>query len=472
MRFLYLVLLAAAAAPRAWNADTTALDRYVAAPDPSYRYTLGRTLKYTGLTAYQIDMVSQTWRTPAEVDRPEWHHWLTIYRPDQVTGTTALLLIDGGSNSSSPPTPDITTLALAAGAGTILADLGQVPNEPLRFAGEAQTRTEDAIIAYTWAKFLSGGDESWPARLPMTKAAVRGMDTVTAFLAGLPDPVAVKNFVVAGASKRGWTTWSTAAVDPRVIAIAPIVIDTLNVQQVFEAQFRAYGFWAPAVQDYVAAGIMNWFGTPRMAALLDIEDPYLYRNRLALPSYQANSTGDQFFPPDSPRYYFSGLPGERYLRFVPNTDHGMSSPEAIANLVAWYRAVIQNYPRPRFYWRIDKTAGTMVVRAVDAPTKVALWKAGNPSARDFRLQTIGAAWSSTPLEGTAGVYTADISPPAGGWTAWFVELTFPGPSGAPLVFTTEVAVTPDVYPFASPFGPALPSRRPRGAFAGAGDPGR
>jgi PhoPQ-activated pathogenicity-related protein len=454
MRLRHLAFFSTALASLAQASDYTALDRYVAAPDASYSYTLVNTLKYPGLTAYQIDMVSQTWRTAAEVDKPVWHHWLTIYIPDQVTTSTALLLIDGGSNSSSPPTPDPTTLVEAASAGTVFADLGQVPNEPLLFAGETTPRTEDAIIAYTWSKFLNGGDDYWPARLPMTKAAVRAMDTVTAFLGSLPSgAVAVKNFVVAGASKRGWTTWTTAAVDPRVIAIAPIVIDTLNVENVFTAQYRAYGFWAPAVQDYYNAGIMNWFGTSQMVALLDIEDPYSYLGRLALPSFQMNSTGDEFFPPDSPRFYFSDLPGEKYLRFIPNTDHSMVSPDTVTNLLAWYQAVLQNFPRPRFTWRSDPQGASIVVRVVDTPSAVSLWTATNPSARDFRLATIGAAWTSTTLQGDNGVYTATVPAPAKGWTAFFVELTFPGvPSGLPLVFTTEVVVTPDLYPFDSPSG--------------------
>jgi PhoPQ-activated pathogenicity-related protein len=168
--------------------DFTALDRYIAAPDPSYSYTLVNTVNFPGLVAYQIDLVSQTWLTTAQVDNPKWHHWVTIYKPDQLTTSTAVLFINGGSNTTSPAPPDQLMIFLAgnAGAGAIVVDLGQVPNEPLKFAGESQTRTEDAIIAYTWDKYLRTGDERWPARLPMTKAAVRAMDAVTEFLAKLP----------------------------------------------------------------------------------------------------------------------------------------------------------------------------------------------------------------------------------------------------------------------------------------------
>jgi hypothetical protein len=64
-----------------------------------------------------------------------------------------------------------------------VASVQQIPNQPLRFAGESQPRREDALIAYTWDKFLRTGDARWPARLPMTKAVVRAMDAVTAFCA-------------------------------------------------------------------------------------------------------------------------------------------------------------------------------------------------------------------------------------------------------------------------------------------------
>jgi hypothetical protein len=49
--------------------------------------------------------------------------------------------------------------------------------------------------------------------------------------------------------------------------------------------------------------------------------------------------------------------------------------------------------------------------------------------------------------------TQNYPRPGQGWTAFFVELTFPGPGNLPLVFTTEVVVAPDVYPFPAPPGP-------------------
>src|SRR4029077_13375620 len=103
----------------------------------------------------------------------------------------------------------------------------------------------------------------------MVKSAVRAMDTVTALLASEPGgKTDVTKFVVAGGSKRGWTTWLTGAVDRRVVAIVPIVIDVVNVKACSINPFCAYGFWAPAIGDYTRHKVHERSETPEYAALM------------------------------------------------------------------------------------------------------------------------------------------------------------------------------------------------------------
>jgi len=83
-------------------AAETALDRYVKKPDPTYKYELVKTIPGQGYTTYIIDLTSQTWRTPAEVNRSVWKHWLTIVKPDVVKYTTGFLFITGGNNNDKP----------------------------------------------------------------------------------------------------------------------------------------------------------------------------------------------------------------------------------------------------------------------------------------------------------------------------------------------------------------------------------
>ena len=91
----------------------------------------------------------------------------------------------------------------------------------------------------------------------------------------------------------------------------------------------------------------------------------------------------------------------------------------------------------------------MVVTAKTKPTQVNLWTATNPNARDFRLETIGKAWTSSPLNGAGdGVYDAQVKAPEKGWTAYFVELQFDSGTPAPYRFSTEVRVVPDTLPHA------------------------
>src|SRR5215204_352464 len=81
----------------------TALDRYVAEPDPSYRYELVDTLVGGGFSASVLRMTSQTWLTEKEVDHPVWQHWLTVVRPAKVGSAKALLFITGGGRDRGAP---------------------------------------------------------------------------------------------------------------------------------------------------------------------------------------------------------------------------------------------------------------------------------------------------------------------------------------------------------------------------------
>lgn len=432
--------------------EETALDRYVAAPDAHYRYELVSTLFGPGYTGYVLRLTSQQWLSAAAVDRPVWRHWLVVVRPDEVATHTGLLIISGGSNDKPPPR-DISPLLVRAALAThsVVSEVRMVPNEPLVFAGDGRQRGEDAIVAYSWQKFLVSGNETWPLRLPMTKSVVRAMDAVTAFCASPPGgAVELDKFVLAGASKRGWTAWTAAAVDHRVVAIVPAVIDLLNIAPSFEHQFRSYGFWAPAIAAFEDAGIMRWRDTPRFAALMHIEDPYSYRGRLTMPKFIINSAGDQYFLPDSSQFYFDGLKGEKYLRYVPNTDHRLAGSDAADSALAFYQSVVANVPRPRFAWRFRQD-GAIQVDTETRPVAVKLWQAHNANARDFRLETIGPAYTSADLpDRGGGRYVAEMPPPQRGWTAYFVEMTFPGPGSAPFKFTSGVRVTPDRLPYGPP----------------------
>jgi PhoPQ-activated pathogenicity-related protein len=192
---------------------------------------------------------------------------------------------------------------------------------------------------------------------------------------------------------------------------------------------------------------MDWTGTPQYRALMKIEEPYEYRTRLTMPKFIINASGDQFFLPDSSQFYFKDLPGVKYLRYVPNADHSLKGSDAFATLLACYNAILYHEHLPQFSWTRTKD-GSLHVSTKDKPAEARLWQATNPDARDFRLETFGPKWQSSPLEPDAkGTYVAKLSPPSKGWTAFFVELTFPSAGPAPFKFTTQVSVVPDVLPY-------------------------
>lgn len=132
---IFASLLTLVPTPSAVAYGETALDRYVAATDPAYRYELVTTIPGDGYTAHVLDMTSQQWRSAREVDKPLWRHWLTIVRPERVDTRIGVLVIGGGSTASRPPArinPLLTSLAVMT--RSVVSEVRMVPNQPLTFA--------------------------------------------------------------------------------------------------------------------------------------------------------------------------------------------------------------------------------------------------------------------------------------------------------------------------------------------------
>jgi len=462
-----------------WLAAQTALDDYIKKADDSYSFNLDNTFVRSGYLRHDIDLTSQTWRVPTEVTQSwkdpgddtqnQWDHKMTILQPEGVPSTTAILLIGGGSGPGSFISGS-EELALAGSAllsNSVIVDLPMVPNQRLQFAGETFTRTEDEIIAKTFKKFLANSPsdtnvDEWPLLLPMVKSAVSAMDATQAYMAGLDEPVLIDSFFIIGASKRGWTTWLTAAVEARpggpnrVSGIAPAVIDFLNIDESMRHHRKAYadvtdaitGGFSDQVEDYYFEGVLDHIvptegGTisPRAQELLNIIDPYEYRDRLDLPKYILNGTGDEFFVSDSSQFYSSDLLGPTYLRYIPNAGHGLDD-SALPGALIFKAALDQGLKLPKFVWDIaeDGTSITVNTSTDDSLVEVMMWSATNPDKRDFRMNTFGPQWSSESLlEVEANEYMASVSMPATGATAYMVELTY-NLGGQELKFTTDISV--------------------------------
>lgn len=432
------------------------LKDYVEQGDPEFQYSITDTLKGNGWTAYQVRMVSGTWLTQQEVEPVQWWHWLTIIVPEEIRETGSMMFIGGGSASDSLPPPKEKWFAEAAVAtGSVISHLSNIPFQPVDYRGDQKDgRYEDDLIAYGWRQYLENGateeDQIWLARFPMTRGVVRAMDVVQEISQSFEDPV--EGFFVTGASKRGWTTWTTAAVDERVIGIAPMVIDLLNIVPSFHHHWRCYGDWSPAVSEYVENGIMDWIDTKEFASMLELVEPYAFVDNLTIPKLLINATCDEFFVTDSWKFYWNDLKGENYLQYVPNVGHGLHGSYAHKNLFSFYQAVISDRDIPVLHWSIE---GNTIRLKIDpaADYSISKWEAVNPEARDFRIYVNGEAWVQEPLARSSdGSYVVEIAEPETGYKAAMLEVTIAPESAFPLTFTTGTLVLPDSYPY-QPFEP-------------------
>ena len=403
-------------------------------------------LHFVRWTGYVLNFTSQQWLTPEDSSRSLWWHILVIVVPKHVEYTdTPFLWITGENNNDDFMPTTLSQDMIIAGdfavqTKTIGAALFQVPNQPVRFPGDPlnENRKEDAVIAYTWWHYLNdpNSNPEWLLNLPMTKASVRAMDTITAFMTSETSPQEIKDlnsepsqFIVSGGSKRAWITWNTAAVDPRVMGIVPVVMDILNAVENLHHQYRAYGGWSFPFEDYWKMNITQQLDNPKTQKLFDIVDMYEYRDKILMPKLVCNAAMDEFMLLDDTRYWWDDMPYAYELnRFVlvPNAEHSQITGilELLPAATTWARELLKSDSElrkakygnnikvpapntieernakslelmdasnvPRFNWTIDSETGDITVKSETTPTAVHMWHATtcNKHRRDFRIANL------------------------------------------------------------------------------------
>lgn len=433
MRLLTLLALlaspcTAAAAPET-PAPPSELTDYVTKKDDSFSWKLAGAKKSDAGTVYEIDLVSQTWHDI------KWDHKLQVFVPKEgVAGGT----VGPPSRKDARPqatmvlwnqggTPNVASgllgLAIAERVKAPVAFLYGVPKQPL-FGG----KKEDALIAETFVRYLETKDGSWPLLFPMVKSVVRAMDCLQEFARKEWDSE-VKSFVVTGASKRGWTSWLTAGTgDKRVKAIAPIVIDTLNMPLQMKNQVNAFGKPSEMIKDYTERKLVPIPNTPGAQKLWKMIDPWAYRDRLALPKMIINGANDPYWPLDALNSYWDDLPGDKWVLYVPNAGHDLRETNgngqkellpmrAVNTLAAFARCMIFDKPMPGMSWVCDEKEGVCRLEVTSAAkTKsMRVWTADAPT-RDFRK----ARWA----EDSAAKFPATVTAPGKGFRAFFAETEY------------------------------------------------
>ena len=432
----------------------TALLQYVNFQDNMFNMQHIVSIPGSGYTVHLYNLTSQKWQTDADIDRSVWTHSLVMIVPDIVNTKTGLLFVGGEDNTdplpdgSDPTVQIITQLALAS--QSIVSAVFQVPNQPIIFENNDIPTKEDKLVAISWENAINTGNLINTAYLPMVKSVVKAMDGIQSAVSDHGE-YQINNFVLTGYSKRGAAVWLTAAVDSRVKAIAPGVIDFLNIVPSFEHHFRSYGEFSTAIKDYVDLKITDDLRAPEFSRLAKVVDPFSYLDKLIMPKLILNSSGDQFFLPDSSRFYFDQLPGENLIRFAANTDHSLANSitginDSLYSLLGWYQSVLYGLPRPEIQWQMN--AGELQAQTNQTPVAVKVWSAFNNSARDFRKESIGESWVSSHLPiSETGEYTVTLPKSDTGFHATYIEFIYTGITGLPVTYSTQVYVTPDVYLF-------------------------
>jgi len=411
--------------------------------DDSYRFEVVEKRQIGSSRVARLHMVSQKWKEMT------WKHvvWVivpnkAIEKPQDPSSRSAILLVDGGGwrkewGEDAPPLIQpraefqvLKGIAEATGSPAIV--VSQVPFQPM--LGDLN---EDALIAETFKRFIQGEGDDWPLLMPMVRSAVRAMDTAQKF-AKDEHQLQIDKFTITGASKRGWTTWLTSAVDSRIHALAPMVIDMLNMPVQMEHQKATWGTYSDEIGDYTELSLQKFMKTKQGESLIQIVDPYRYRDRIDQPKLLIFGTNDRYWPLDACNNYWAELRGEKYLLYTPNQGHSIQDIARVAgSICALHKSRCGQGVLPKLDWKTDLKDGRihLSMQCDTDPQETSIWIARSDT-RDFR----NASWTSLPAKQIESrKHTAEVAMASDQYVAAFGEWVFDG-GALPAFFSTNVVI--------------------------------
>lgn len=325
-----------------------------------------------------LELVSQSWQGV------DWHHDIVLQTPARTTiPGVAVLEITGGEVNSL----DVGRARVACNALKIpVSTLFQIPNQPL------WDRVEDDLIAHTLEQCLETGDQTWPLLFPMVQAVQGAMEALRQELGE------DTQFILTGASKRGWTSWLAGLNLDGVMGIVPRVYDNLNVSEQMAGQVRLWGGYSPRIDDYTRRALQTTLENPNGKAMASSIDPYTYLSNKKVPVFIHLGSHDDYWRPDASRFYWDAIGGPKAILVLPNEGHGIGDAAwDKPGLIESLRWIAEGKPLPAVSMEVVENE---IVFEFDAP--IASWVAYRTESQTswFGTSVWAVAGKGTDRQGT------------------------------------------------------------------------
>lgn len=412
------------------------LTDYVYKDDNSYEYKIEENIKENKSTRIVINMTSQTWHEMKITNT------VVIIVPDNCrVKDKALLLNTGGSYKGGSLWAQLGTQMskLIACPVCIVFD---IPNQPM------WDKKEDGLMALTFKQALENNKiNEYPLILQMAKAVIKSMDTIED-VSEKELGTKISEFIITGASKRGWTSWISAGTkDKRIVGIMPIVFDWLDMKSQITHQKEYYDVLSAQIGDYTELKFDEFIYTKEAKEILELIDPYYYN--VSIPKLIINGSNDQYWTLDSSSIYYPKLKGDKYLFYKPNANHDMGLLQFSDNPMKGFAEILPmlnvmktfiyheflNEDMENIDWTWSEKDNKIIceLKLNSQPVDV-LYYTKDVEKRDFRQ----VSWEGVKLEpNEKGKYIFTKDKPEKGYCGTFIEVKFKSKDNTPYsLFTT------------------------------------